>query len=92
MKLNADRSEYIIIWKFKIVKHGLLSQPEDGNYTEQVKVLGCYFNHQLTLQRQINFVCSDSFYYLRKLWLIRDQVKKSVIIELNRVLVLSRVD
>ena len=74
MKLNADRSENIIIRKCKIVEHGLLSLPEDGNYTEQLKVLGCYINYQLTLQRQINFVCSNSFYCLRKLWLIRDQV------------------
>ena len=61
------------------------------NYTDQVKVLGCYIDCQLTLQRQINFVCSISF-YLRKVWSIRDQVKTAVIIELISVLVLSRVD
>ena len=62
------------------------------NYTEQVKVLSCYIDCQLTLERQINFVCSNSFYYLRKVCSIRDQVKTIVIIELIRVLVLSRVD
>ena len=91
LKLNADKSEYMIIRKCKIVKHGLLRLPEDGNYTKLVKVLGCYIDCQLTLQRQINFVCSNSFYYLRKIWSIRDQVKTSVLIELIRVLVLSRV-
>ena len=92
LKLNADKSEYMIIRKCKIVKHGLLRLPEDGNYTQQVKVLGFDIDCQLTLQRQINFVCSNSFYYLRKVWSIRDQVKTSVLIELIRVLMLSRVD
>ena len=92
LKLNADKSEYMTIRKCKIVKHGFLRLPEDGDYTEQVKVLGCYIDSQLTLQRQVNFVCSISFYYLRKVWSIRDQVKTSVLIELIRVLVLSRVD
>ena len=91
LKLNADKSEYVIIWKCKFVKHGLLRLPADGDYTEQVKVLGCYIDCQLTLQRQVNFVCSNSF-YLREVWPIRDQVKAPVLIELIRVLVLSRVD
>ena len=34
LKLNADKSEYMIIRKCKIVKHGLLHLPEDGEYTE----------------------------------------------------------
>ena len=34
LKLNADKSEYMISRKFKIVKHGLLRLPEDGNYNE----------------------------------------------------------
>ena len=71
----------MIIRKCKIVKHGLLRLPEDGNYTEQVKVLGCYIDCQLTLQQQINFVCSNSFDYLSKVWSFRDQVKTSVQIE-----------
>ena len=66
LKLNADKCEYMTIRKCKFVKHALLRLPEDGDYTEQVKVLGCYFDCQLTLQRQVNFVCLISFYYLRK--------------------------
>ena len=50
----------MIIRKCKILKHGLLRLPEDGDYTEQAKVLGCCIDCQLTLQRQINFVCSNS--------------------------------
>ena len=92
LKLSADKSEYMIIRKCKIVKHGLLRLSEYGNYNEQVKVLGCYIDCQLNLERQIDFVCSNSFYYLRKVWSIREQVKTSVLIELIRVLVLSRVD
>ena len=92
LKMNADKSEYMIIQKGKIVKHGLIHLPEDGNYTEQVKVLDCYIDCQFTLQRQIIFVCSNSFFCLRKVWSIRDQVKTSVLIELFRVLVLSRAD
>ena len=68
LKLNSDKSEYMIIRKCKIVKHGFLRLPEDGNYPEQVKLLVCYIDFQLTLQRRINFVCSNSFYYLRKVW------------------------
>ena len=82
----------MIIRKCKIVKHGLLRLPEDGDYTEPVKVIGCYFDYQFTLQRHVNFVCLNSFYYLHKVWSIRDQVKTSVLIELIRVLVLSRAD
>ena len=51
LELNADKSEYMIIRKCKIIKHGLLRLPEDGDYTEEVKVLGCYIECQLTLQR-----------------------------------------
>ena len=34
LKLNANKSEYMIIRKCKIVKHGSLRLPEDGDYTE----------------------------------------------------------
>ena len=60
LKLNADKSEYMIIRKCKIVKYGFLRLPEDSDYTEQVKVLGCFSDCQLTLQRHVNFVCSNS--------------------------------
>ena len=86
LKLNADKSEYKIIGKCNIVQHGFLCLPEDGDYTEQVNVLGGYIDCELTLQRQVKFVCSNSFYYLREVWSIRDQVKTSVLIELIRVL------
>ena len=33
------------------------------------------------LQWQVNFVSSNSFYCLRNVWSIRDQVKTSVLIE-----------
>ena len=92
LKLSADKSEYTIIRKCKIIKHDFLRLQEDGDYTEQVKVLGCYIDCQLTLQIQVNFVSSNSFYYLRKVWSIHDQVKTSVLIELIRVLVLSLID
>ena len=82
----------MIIRKYKIIKHGLLCLPVDGGYTEQVKVLDCYIDCQLTPQRQLNFSCTNSFYYLRKMWSICDQVKTSVLIDLIRVLVLSRAD
>ena len=65
LKLNSEKNEYMIILKVKINKHGLLSLPEDSDYTEQVKVLGCYFDCQLTLQRQVYYVCPISFYYSR---------------------------
>ena len=60
LKMNADKSPYMIILKPKIVKHGLLRLPEIGDHTEQVKILGCYIDCQLTLQPQVNFVCSNS--------------------------------
>ena len=59
LKLHAPKSEYMVIRKCKIVEHGLLRLPEDDDYTEQVKVLGCYIDCQLTLQRQVNFVWSN---------------------------------
>ena len=92
LTLNTDKSEYVIIQKCKIVRHDFLRLPEHGDYTEQVKVLGCYIDCQFTLQRQVNLVCSNSFCYLHKMWPIRDQVKTSVSIEFIRVLVLSRID
>ena len=61
LKLNADNNEYMSIRKFKTVKHGLLRLPDDADYTEQVKVLGCYIDCQLTQQQQVNFVCSNTF-------------------------------
>ena len=51
LKLNADKSEYMIIGKCKIVKRGLLRLPEDDDYTEQVIGLCCYIDCQRTLQR-----------------------------------------
>ena len=68
LKLNADKSGNTIFREGKIVKHGHLLLPEDGEYTKQVKFLVCYIDCQLTLQRQVNFDCSISFWYLRKVW------------------------
>ena len=65
LKLNEDKSEYMIIRKSKIVKYSFLRLLEDGNHNEQLKVLGCYNDCQLTLQQQVNFVCSNSFHYPR---------------------------
>ena len=56
LKLNADKSEYIVIRKCKIVLLGFLCLPKDVDYTEQVTVLFCYIDCQLTLQRHVNFV------------------------------------
>ena len=37
LKLNADKCEYLIIRKCRLVKHRRLHLPEDGDYTERVK-------------------------------------------------------
>ena len=66
----------MIIRNSEIVKHGFLSLPEVGDYTEQVKFLGGYIDWQFTQQRQVDFVCSKSSYL--QVWSIHDQVKTSV--------------
>ena len=80
----------MIIRKLKIVKLGFLRLPEYGDYNEQVKTLCSYIDCQLSLQRQINILCSNSF-HLRKVWSIRDQVKTLIPIVLIGVAVLPRV-
>ena len=81
MRLNADKSKYMNIRKCKIVKHILLRLLENGDYIEYEKVLVCNIDCHLTLQRQINFVWSNLFFYLRKVWSICDQVKISVLVK-----------
>ena len=69
LMLKSGKCEYMIIRKCKIGEHGLLRLSEDGDKTEQVEIVGCFIDCQLTLQRQIILVCSNSFHFPRKVWL-----------------------
>ena len=55
----------MIFRKCKLIKLGQLRLPEDCDYTQKVKVLGCFVDCQLTLQRKVSFVYRNHF-YLRK--------------------------
>ena len=64
LKLNAAMSEYMIIRKCKIVEHGLLRLPQDGDYTEQLKlqvvllIVNLFCSDKSTSFFQIHFIIS----------------------------------
>ena len=74
------------------MKHGHLRLPEAGDYTAQVYYLGFYIDCKFNFQPHVKFFCLNSFLFISVVWSIRDQEETSVLIELIRVLVLSRVD
>ena len=69
-----------------------LKLPMDSKFSTYVKFLGFILDDKLLCTKQISSVTSACYYMLRKIYSIRDIVDRDVLIELVRVMIISRPD
>ena len=76
-------------------KNSLISDielPTDANFSNNVKLLGFNLASRLLYTKQICSLCRRCYYFLRKIYSIRDTVDRKSLLELFWVMILSRVD
>ena len=69
-----------------------LKLPMDSKFSNHVKFLGFLLDDKLLFSKQISSVTSACYYVPRKIYSIRDTVDSDVLIELVRVMIISRLD
>ena len=94
LKLNKDKSEFL--WLKKPDKGTVtvppLSIPCETGLSSSVKLLGVQFDQNLLMEKQINRVVSSCFFNLRKIFSVKHHLERTILIELIRMQVISRLD
>ena len=66
--------------------------PKDANFSYNVSLLGFNLDSRLSYTKQVSSVCRRCYYFLRNIYSIRETVDRKSLIELVRVMMLSRPD
>ena len=94
LKLNKDKSEFL--WLKKPDKGTVtvppLSIPCETGLSLSVKLLDVQFDQNLLMEKQINRVVSSCFFNLRKIFSVKHHLERTILIELIRLQVISRLD
>ena len=64
----------------------------DSKQSDHVNFLGFVLDDRILFTKQISSVTSACYYMLRKIYSIRDTVGSDVLVELVRVMIISRLD
>ena len=91
LRLTSNKTEYMFISR----KNGLNSDielPTDANFSNNVTLLGFNLDSRLSYTKQVSSVSRRCYYFLRKIYSIRDTVDRKSLIELVRVMILLRLD
>ena len=91
LQLNSNKTEYMFVSR----KNSLncdIELPTDANFANNVTLLGFTLDSRLSYAKQVSSVCRRCYYFLREIYSIRDTVDRKSLIELVRVMILSRLD
>ena len=91
LRLNSNKTEYMFVSR----KNSLncdIELPTDANFSNNVTLLGFNLDSRLSYAKQVSSVCRRCYYFLRKIYSIRDSVDRKSLIELVRVMILLRLD
>ena len=66
--------------------------PMGSKFSNNLKFLDNVLDDKLSLSRQVSLVCACSYYNLRKIYSIRESIRKDSFIVLVRVLICNRLD
>ena len=91
LRLNSNKTEYIFVSR----KNNLncdIEFPTDANFSNNVTLLGFNLESRLSYAKQVSSVGRRCYYFLRKIYSMRDTVHRKSLIELVRVMILSRLD
>ena len=96
LKINDDKTEFLIITKPHLVSHEKDLKMEIGSHlvavSKDAKNLIVYFDLTLSMKRQINCVSSSMLYHLRNIGCIRRLLTRETTAMLIHSLVTSRLD
>ena len=91
LQLNSNKTKYMFIRR----KNSLDSDielPTDANFSNNVTLLGFNLDSILSYTKQVSFVWRRCYYFLWKSYSISDTVDRKSLVELVRVMILSRLD
>ena len=80
LKINDDKTEFLVITKPHLVSHLKDQKMEIGAHlvpvSKDAKKLGVYFDSTLSMRKQINCVSNSMLYHLRNIGSIRRLLTK----------------
>ena len=91
LRLNSNKTEYMFVSR----KNSLNCDIElatDANFSNNVTLLGLNLDSRHSYEKQVSSVCRRCYYFLRKNYSIRDTVDRKSLIELVRVMIVSRLN
>ena len=89
-KLRLNSNEYMFICRMNSLNSDI-ELPREANFSNNVTLLGFNLDSRLSYTKQVSSVCRRC-YFLRKFYSIRDTVDRKSLIELVRLMILSRLD
>ena len=91
LRLKLNRTEYMFVSR-KNSLNSDIELPTDANFSNNVTLLGFNLDSRFSYAKQVSSVCRRCYYFLRKIYSIRDTVDRKSLIELVRVMIPSRLD
>ena len=91
LRLNSNKTEYMFVSRKNILNCDN-ELPTDANFSNNVTLLGFNLDSRLSYAKQVSSLCRRCYYFLRKIYSIRDTVDRKSLIELVWVMILSRLD
>ena len=89
LRLNSNKTEYMFISR-KNCLNSDIKPPTVANFSDSVTLLGFNLDSRLSHTKQISSVGRRCYYFLRIIYSIGDTVDRKSLIELVRVMILSR--
>ena len=86
-QLNTNKIEYKFISRKNSLKSDI-ELPTGANFSSNVTLFGFNIDFRLSYTKQVSSVCRRCYYFLRKIYSIRDTVDRKSLIELVRVMIL----
>lgn len=94
--LNEDKTEAIFTGRLQALREVNISELKIGNDTIKtamhIKNLGAYFDCDLSMSKQVNYLMQSMYFEIRKISQIRDLISEETAAILTNSFVLSRLD
>ena len=91
LRLNSNKTEYMF-FKRKNSLNSDIEQRLYANFSNEVTLLCFNLDSRFSYTKQVSSLCCRCYYFLWKMYSMRDTVDRKALIELVRVMILSQLD
>ncbi len=96
LKLNDDKTEILVLRSPRLKHRVTLSTISIGEVevepSPRARNLGCFFDHSMNMELQVNNICKSSYYHLRNISAIRSSLTRNAAEKLVHAFISSRLD